>query len=102
MATAPKRPEKLEDKFDPESRIGLPNSTKTGNTATAEVDKFGPKSVGLGPGGRRKRRTRRRGGFLLQDPNLRSGPAPVGPQGPLGGRRRRTRKHKGRKHTRRR
>jgi hypothetical protein len=47
--------------------------------------------------GRKRRASRRRGGFVLQDPNLRSGPAPVGPQGPLGGRRR-TRKHKGKKH----
>lgn len=48
------------------------------------------------PGGRKRRASRRRGGFVLQDPNLRSGPAPVGPQGPLGGRRR-TRKNKGKK-----
>jgi len=100
MATAPKRPEKLEDKFDPESRIGLPNSTKTGNTAT--VPRLGSDSDMSQPGGRRKRRTRRRGGFRTQDVNSASPVPAVGPQGPLGGRRRRTRKHKGKKHTRRR
>ena len=53
------------------------------------------------PGGR-KRRTRRRGGFRTQDVNSASPVPAVGPQGPLGGRRR-TRKHKGKKrHTRRR
>jgi hypothetical protein len=96
MASAPKLPA---DKFDIESRKGLPLSSASDNSGKAEEDKFAPPLVG--PGGRRKRRTRRRGGFVLQDPNLRSGPAPVGPQGPLGGRRRRTRKHKSRKHTRR-
>lgn len=96
MASAPKLPA---DKFDIESRKGLPLSSASDNSGKAEEDKFAPPLVG--PGGR-KRKSRRRGGFLLQDPNLRSGPAPVGPQGPLGGRRR-TRKHKGKKrHTRRR
>jgi hypothetical protein len=52
-------------------------------------------------GGRRKRHTRRRGGFVLQNPNLKPGLPPTGAAGTLGGRR--TRKHKGRKrHTRRR
>jgi len=54
------------------------------------------------PGGRRKRRTRRRGGFVLQNPNLKAGLPPTGAAGTLGGRRR-TRKTKGKKrHTRRR
>jgi hypothetical protein len=52
------------------------------------------------PGGR-KRRGSRRGGFVLQNPNLKAGLTPTGAAGTLGGRR--TRKHKGRKrHTRRR
>jgi len=53
-------------------------------------------------GGRRKRRTRRRGGFALQNPNVKAGAPPTGAAGTLGGRRR-TRKHKskGKKHTRR-
>lgn len=42
-------------------------------------------------------RKRRRGGFREQGVNTASPVPAVGPQGPLGGRRR-TRKHKGRKH----
>jgi hypothetical protein len=49
-------------------------------------------------GGRRKRRTTRRGGFRTQDVNTAAPLSTVGPQGPLGGARGRTRKHKGRKH----
>jgi hypothetical protein len=49
------------------------------------------------PGGRKRRASRRRGGFRTQDVNSASPVPPTGPQGPLGGRRR-TRKHKGRKH----
>jgi hypothetical protein len=53
------------------------------------------------PGGR-KRRATRRGGFVLQNPNLKAGLPPTGAAGTLGGRRR-TRKTKGKKrHTRRR
>jgi hypothetical protein len=52
--------------------------------------------------GRKRRASRRRGGFRTQDVNSASPVPAVGPQGPLGGRRR-TRKHKGKKrHTRRR
>jgi hypothetical protein len=54
--------------------------------------------VGVG----RKRRATRRGGFVLQNPNLKAGLPPTGAAGTLGGRRR-TRKSKGKKrHTRRR
>lgn len=53
--------------------------------------------------GRKRRGSRRRGGFREQGVNSASPVPAVGPQGPLGGRRRKTRKHKGRKsHTRRR
>jgi hypothetical protein len=52
-------------------------------------------------GGRRKRRTRRRGGFALQNPNLKAGAPPTGAAGTLGGRRTRKHKGKGKKHTRR-
>jgi len=84
---------------DSESRTGLRRSVNTGYTATAEEDKYAPPLAQ--PGGRRKRRTRRRGGFVLQNPNLKPGAPPTGAAGTLGGRRR-TRKHKGKKHTRRR
>jgi hypothetical protein len=47
--------------------------------------------------GRKRRGSRRRGGFREQGVNSASPVPAVGPQGPLGGRRR-TRKHKGRKH----
>jgi len=47
------------------------------------------------PGGRKRRASRRRGGFREQGVNTAS-PVPTAPQGPLGGRRR-TRKSKGRK-----
>lgn len=51
--------------------------------------------------GRKRRASRRRGGFRTQDVNSASPVPAVGPQGPLGGRRK-TRKTKGRKrHTRR-
>jgi len=50
---------------------------------------------------RKRRASRRRGGFRTQDVNSASPVPAVGPQGPLGGRRK-TRKTKGRKrHTRR-
>jgi hypothetical protein len=52
-------------------------------------------------GGRRKRRSRRRGGFVLQNPNLKAGAPPTGAAGTLGGRRTRKHKGKGKKHTRR-
>lgn len=52
--------------------------------------------------GRKRRASRRRGGFRTQDVNSASPVPAVGPQGPLGGRRRKTRKTKGKKrHTRR-
>lgn len=87
------------DPNDPEGRKGLRQSTTTDNTGTAPADKYGP--ILAQPGGRRKNRSRRRGGFVLQNPNLKPGAPPTGAAGTLGGRRR-TRKHKGRKHTRRR
>ena len=96
-ASAPKLPAVLND---PEGRKGLPQSATTDNTGTAPRDDYGPTLAQ--PGGRRKhRRSRRRGGFTLQNPNLKTGAAPTGAAGTLGGRRR-TRKHKGKKHTRRR
>jgi len=52
--------------------------------------------------GGRKRRTRRRGGFALQNPNVKAGAPPTGAAGTLGGRRTRKHKGKGKKHTRRR
>jgi hypothetical protein len=53
------------------------------------------------PGGR-KRRGSRRGGFREQSVNTASPVPPTGPQPPLGGRRRKTRKSKsGKRHTRR-
>ena len=52
--------------------------------------------------GRKRRASRRRGGFREQTVNTASPVPPTAPQGPLGGRRRKTRKSKGRKrHTRR-
>ena len=60
-----------------------------------------PMSEQLPPAGARKtyRRRHKRGGFRTQDVNT-SAPVPAtGPQGPLGGRRRKSRKHrKSRRH----
>lgn len=55
-----------------------------------------PMSEPLPPAGARKsrRRHRRRGGFRTQDVNTASPVPAVGPQGPLGGRRRKTKKHR--------
>ena len=53
-----------------------------------------PMSEPLPPAGARKSRRRRRGGFRTQDVNTASPVPAVGPQGPLGGRRRKTKKHR--------
>ena len=78
----------------------LPPESATENPTTGDYSV--PVASDSPAGGRRKRRTRRRGGFALQNPNVNAGAPPTGAAGTLGGRRR-TRKHKskGKKHTRR-
>ena len=92
--SAPRLPASM-DLENPAKPLPKPTTGKDIYTSASAPKINGPPTVG--PGGRKRRAYRRRGGFVLQDANLRSGPAPVGPQGPLGGRRR-TRKNKGKKH----
>jgi hypothetical protein len=102
MATATSLPSLGKDPENPPKSLPK-NTTSDYPTDSASAPKVRDANLPLAqPGGRKRRTTRRRGGFVLQNPNLKAGLPPTGAAGTLGGRRR-TRKSKGKKrHTRRR
>jgi hypothetical protein len=100
MATATSLPPLGKDPENPPKSLPK-NTTSDYPSDSASAPKVRDANLPLAQPGGRKRRGSRRGGFVLQNPNLKAGLTPTGAAGTLGGRR--TRKHKGRKrHTRRR